>query len=274
MRTIPVLLTGYNRPDLLKKNLSILRSLEKGPPIDLYVHLDGPKNDLKDVDLVRECRSEIARQSQFPDNNLVLKDTYIQRQNLGCRAGMQFAISWFFSQNPFGLILEDDILIHPEVFRILPKLQSTYEATKTVGSISFFTKQKAKNFLSNRSCISWRLDLPNIWGWATWAKKWNYYEDKSTQLSQTQKLSLISKLGYKRVVEVERTLDRLDTVKDTWDIQWLATHMKHNWLSVTPNLSLSKNIGFDYRATHTKIVSPEYIKELPDSAKVFNHKFK
>ena len=47
---------------------------------------------------------------------------------------------------------------------------------------------------------------------------------------------------------------------NTWDIQWVFSIMINEGISITPNLNLVKNLGFNGKATHTTHGIPNYVR--------------
>ena len=92
---IPVLITGFNRPELLKRTLERVLSVEGLGK--LYVHIDGPRfNNKQDLIDISECISIINS-----TNSGITINTKIQHKNLGCEKGMKHAIDWFFEDLSF-----------------------------------------------------------------------------------------------------------------------------------------------------------------------------
>ena len=65
---------------------------------------------------------------------------------------------------------------------------------------------------------------------------------------------------------------------DTWDYQVVYAAMRNNALTVTPNLNLVDNVGFDSNATHTR-KAPKYLRprgsvshELREMPVIFDQK--
>lgn len=241
--------TAFNRPDLLQETLAPFAS--RAGDSCLFLHLDGPRLDHpEDIKLI-ENNLEI-----FVDfcskNNPIHYEVRSQPTNLGCMRGMQSAISWFFSKVESGLIIEDDILVHPDVISEVDLMLEKFNDDKSVGSISLYA---ARNFFP-RSLIIWRRSTwPHIWAWATWRDRWEAYDyvlEKNFSLRNW--VRLVRHFGYRRAQTAQRLFSKHADHKDTWDTQWLYTHFKNRWTSISPSRALSSNLGFDERATHTKVL--------------------
>jgi hypothetical protein len=244
---LSVLVTGFNRPDLLESCLEELLSMQNVGKI--YVHLDGPRSDRgDDARSVKSCL-EISERLLFSREH----EIQLQDRNLGGRESMQTAISWFFSKVTFGMVIEDDVRIHhsvPGILLNLEKIRST-EGLEKVGSISLYNpiagmRNDNPNFQIELS------NYPMIWGWCTWSSVWSKYSNEITD-SVVRIAWVIAKQRQLNLVAKKYWLKKFYTSRhsNTWDTQLLYLHWKHKYTTVTFNQNLSTNIGFDGRATRT-----------------------
>ena len=86
---IPILLIGFNRPDLIKNNIDNLRQQNVQ---NLYITIDGPRfgreDDKKKVEEVRQ----LVRQIDFcPDVKLKLR-----KENVGAEVNVSEGITWAY----------------------------------------------------------------------------------------------------------------------------------------------------------------------------------
>ena len=88
----------FNRPETTQQVFSEIRQAQ---PPSLYVAGDGPRpeqsNEAEICEIVRSIATNV-------DWNCEVK-TLFRDQNLGCRLGVSQAISWFFENEPEGIIL-------------------------------------------------------------------------------------------------------------------------------------------------------------------------
>lgn len=173
--------------------------------------------------------------------------------------GMQTAITWFFTRVSSGLIVEDDVLVHPNSISATEDLLERFKNDTNVGSISLFAK---KSFPPARTLIWTKRHWPHIWGWATWSDRWRQYEYEVEVFSAKHDyLRLVRKLGVKKFRIAQSILRRHSEAKNTWDTQWLYTHLKNGWRVLSPSRTLTTNIGFDDRATHIG-PAPSWVRSL------------
>ena len=99
----PVLFLVFNRPDVTKRVFGAIRQA-RAPR--LYVAADGAREDREGEDqLVEETR----RIATAVDWDCEVK-TLFRDKNLGCGKAVSEGITWFFENEPEGIILEDDCL--------------------------------------------------------------------------------------------------------------------------------------------------------------------
>ena len=266
----PVLFLIFNRPDQTRRTLESIRAAK---PKQLFVVADGPRARVDgEKELCERTRSII----KSVDWDCDLKVLY-RTENLGCRKGLSSAITWFFENVEEGIILEDDCLAQLEFYQFCEELLEKYRDVSEIAMIggSCFLPEASQGELKY-----YFSKCPKAWGWATWRKAWNNYDDAMSGLPE-----LISSGEWRGIAE---DLDvsyfwircfcqapRLDT----WAYRWNYSMLKNNKLVINPGVNLIENIGFGEGATHTitgespKVVpaAARSILSLPEPASVVPH---
>lgn len=254
MSRVPVLLTGFNRPDLLETTLiSLSRYLEI---LEIYIHLDGPRtSQSRDLFEIEKCKEVVER-------ILAGKSYQIKCQeiNLGCKRGMEQAIFWFFENVEKGIIVEDDVVLNETAIYLAKSCLDYFESDHRIGSISLFNPAGRTSVGSlNTYLLS---PIPQLWGWATWRNRW-YQSDSQAQIDE-RKITHLMKLkfrlyyGFRNFKYWSRKFKRFENMPwDTWDVTLLAWFLTRNYRTVVFPYNLVQNIGFDSRATHTKNTNGE-----------------
>ena len=138
----PILLLIFNRPDHLKKIINILK---KNNVQNIYVAADGPRKNNTSDDL-------LCAQSRKLFNNLDwncrVKKNFLNK-NYGCREAVSKGISWFFKNEKYGIILEDDCLPNSDFFNFCKKNLDKYQNEKNIGCITGNNFQKKNNNQGN-----------------------------------------------------------------------------------------------------------------------------
>lgn len=238
----PILLLGFNRPDLLEQQLQRVLRLDAE---HIYIAIDGPraKNE-SDVQANIQIRKVCA---EFKTHTPI--HCLFQEKNLGCRLGVSTAITWFFSKVKDGIILEDDCAVDPSFFTFAEELLHKYKDDHRIWQIS------AANFTPSSDVkTSYRFSMhPLCWGWATWRDRWDAYDIEMAEWEE-RKDQILSRFHTKRSRQYWNNIfqSMYDKKIDTWDYQWIYSIWKNDGVSVIPSVNLVSNIGFDDRATHTK----------------------
>ena len=102
----------FNRPDTTRKVFNAIRDAK---PPRLYIAADGHRPDCVGEDMLCD---EVRKIATSVDWACEVK-TLFRDRNLGCKKGVSSGINWFFQHEEQGIILEDDVLPHPDFFFIL-----------------------------------------------------------------------------------------------------------------------------------------------------------
>ena len=250
----PILLLVFNRPNTTER---VFEAIRHQRPRQLFVAADGPRphvdTDAERCDAAREIATRV-------DWDCEVK-TLFRKRNLGCRVALSSAITWFFQQVEYGIILEDDILPAPDFFPFCQELLLKYQDNPSVMLISGNNFQMGKRYGETSYFFS---RFAHIWGWATWRRAWRHYAPERTTLALLRHNKFFEQtfpLASDRAYWQKRFEETLRGEIDTWDYLWQMSIWSQNGLSISPNVNLASNIGFDSEATHT--VGESRLANLP-----------
>jgi hypothetical protein len=246
-----LLITAYNRPKKLRALIDALRPI--APPL-VFLHVDGPSptkpNDERLVESTRALSREFDWRPQIV--------THFQDGNLGCRQGMHYALDWFYSHVEMGAVLEDDLVPSGQA---LPFLHDGLERFRN-SRVWLISANKQSSFRSfSRPSLT---AIPHIWGWATWADRWNSH-DKELDFWAEYRDSRRFASQFPTPAVAARFRDDIDRAHqgqiDTWDLGFMADMWANDGLCVSPPATLVSNRGFDAEGTHT--VGPGWESSRP-----------
>lgn len=249
-----VLFLVFNRPDVTAQ---VFEAIRQAKPPRLYVAADGPRpNRPGEAERCAEVR-RIATNVDWPCE----VKTLFRESNLGCKRAVSDAITWFFENEPQGIILEDDCLPDPTFFRYCEDMLTRYQYDDRVMMVSgtnlaWDIDQKESHYFSR---------YPHIWGWASWRRVWTWYDVHMMDLQ-----TLLSDSGFvesfRRYAEYEHWSRVLTSVRDgqvdTWDAQVVYLAFSRSQMTVYPSGNLISNIGFGADATHT-LKANSWLANLP-----------
>jgi len=257
-----VLVLGFNRPD---KTRLVLDAVREAVPSKVFFAVDGPR---------KERAGESARVLEVQslaasiDWDCELR-TLFRSANLGCRAAVSSAISWFFEEVEEGIVLEDDCVPHASFFPFAGELLQRYRHDERVMMISGDNFQ----FGRQRTPYSYYFSrYSHIWGWATWNRAWRLYGDGMSEWPELRDGGWLGDLFpentkaatfWARIFE-----DTYCNRNDSWGYRWTFCCLANSGLTILPAVNLVSNIGFDMDATHTT-ASSNRLAALPTEEMTF-----
>lgn len=222
----------------------MFEAIRQARPSRLFLIADGPRNDEERV-LCEQARA-IVEGVDWPCE--VMKN--YAESNLGLRRRLASGLSWVFEQAEEAIILEDDCLPHPTFFRFCAELLERYRDEPRVMHIggNYYVRRPSsmESFYFTR--------FPHVWGWATWRRAWQYYDEPLDHWTDPK---VRSKFLRAIPTHAERRFwtGTLDAVQqghiNTWDYQWTFSVILNDGLCINPTRNLVRNLGFGADASHT-----------------------
>lgn len=240
----PILFIIFNRPNTAR---AVFEEIRKIRPRQLFVAADGPRpfraDDIEKCQQTKDILKGI-------DWDCELK-TFFRESNVGCGLNVAESISWFFSYVDKGIIMEDDIIPHPEFFPFCTQMLERYENDESVSAINGFY---GENLPCTDNSYFFRTDFSG-WGWATWKRVW----DKFDFFLRDYSLQELKKALHRNHFCRKECFDKIDQYlltrkgkADSWDWQFRLYLLKWNSFVLTPNLNMVKCIGYGDDSTHFK----------------------
>jgi hypothetical protein len=247
----PILLIAFRRPHCIRQVIDAIRPYR---PTHIFVACDGPKdNDDIQRQQVTSTRNVIDQGINWP---CTIKRLYSD-VNLGCSVGPICAISWFFDNVEFGIILEDDCVPHPDFLPFCANLLHFYCHDTRMWCISGSNFQKG---LWRGSGSYYFTQYTHSWGWATWRRCWQNYDPRLLQWPHLCESGLMESLFDDYVERLfwsrkwQETYELYPSVS-WWDYQWTFCVLINGGLTILPNRNLINNVGFCEGATHTSAMT-------------------
>jgi hypothetical protein len=252
---IPILLVGYKRLDLLRRNietfLPVINDSSK-----LYVSIDG----IAGVDEGNLIQNQITDFQQFIKeiNSACIEVRNLER-NFGCDQHIPNAIDWVLKENKGVIVIEDDIQISTEMIcEIRAALHREIISTRNYPVIS----------LSGVSSTATRLNLWRntnyfcAWGYALSAEFWEIHKETQKQLNQISDIDefLNKTKPWQSFSKRKKTIWRERLMRGNYDYKIQATIFKRSMKVQAPLFRISDNIGYaTLSATHTRHRKPAYL---------------
>ena len=210
-----VLFLVFNRLDTTKQVFAAIR--EAKPP-RLYVAADGARESKEGEDKkVKAVREYIISNIDWECE----VKTLFREKNLGCGHAPASGITWFFENEEMGIILEDDCLPSQSFFWFCEELLERYKDDMRVWMIGGTTFKNIKYIDDEDYYFS---KYTHIWGWASWASRWQYYDYNIKSFSKFKQNKYIENL-FQTQEEQSFWMDALEKVSiskvNYWDYQWV-----------------------------------------------------
>ncbi len=235
----PVVLFVYNRPEHTRRTLEALAKNELASESLLYIYADGLNANATDEPrrLVEQTR-EVIREKRWCKEVTIIESP----ENKGLARSIEEGVTQVINQHGRIIVLEDDVITSPGFLRYMNEALDIYQDDERVVHISgymFPVNKKLPNtfFYNTASC----------WGWATWRRAWQYYEQDAIKL-----LVGITESNRESEFNIEGTFPflehlRMNTTGEirTWAVKWYASFFLKNGFALHPYPSLTNNIGND-----------------------------
>jgi len=235
MLNTPALILAYIRPEGVER---LIRALANQGIPRIYISIDGTTNEEG-----QKRQLQLRKRIQDLREEFVWVEFKIRvcKTNLGSGAGVFSGVDWFFENEEFGIILEDDLIIGEKIGLYFEKLLVDFALEKEIGMIS-----GTKLFQTNEG-YGWST-YPVVWGWATWRNRW--LELKEATLKDKFKPNpMLMSLAERNYWKIGRRR-ALSLAIDAWDIPFAAEfHNRGLKCLILPENQVT-NVGMDEQATH------------------------
>ena len=180
--------------------------------------------------------------------------TLLRTENMGCKRAVSSAISWFFAQEPEGIVLEDDTLPSKSFFVFMQEMLARYRDDTRIMRVAGFNPVPGQHEAGGADYFFSHYAF--VWGWGSWRRAWAAYDPQMTDWPEF--LAENKHTAYPFFPDRTRLFAVTHAGKlDTWDYQWEYAMAKNSGLQVVPRRSLVRNIGFGPEATHTRTGNSE-----------------
>lgn len=250
---VAVLCIFFARPEQFKK---CFERVKEARPKILLLWQDGAReNRVDDVENIMKCR-EIVSDKEIDWECEVYRNYH--DNNMGCDPSTFLSHKWAFSIVDKCIILEDDIVPALSFFQFCKELLDYYEFDTRIDRICGQTlyggvPDKRYSYFFGRSGSSW--------GWATWKRVADTWEENYEFLDDEYYLDLGRKrFGHKRYdMSINLAKERSKEQKPYWEhIIGFRTTLQSG-LVIYPKVNMIESVGASTNATH----APTNIRELP-----------
>jgi hypothetical protein len=243
----PICLFVYNRLEHTKAVIDALLKNKESKLTDLIIFADGPKkNSSKEaIEKIEKLRSYLKTISGF--KSITIRET---SENLGLAKSIIRGVTETLNHYENVIVMEDDLVSSPYFLQYMNEGLNLYQNYEQVISIHGYNSLESTNlpetyFLKGADC----------WGWATWKRGWAIFEENGEKLLKEIKQKKLAKEfdinnSYPYIKMLQ---DQINGKNNSWAIRWQASAFLQNKLTLYPQRSLIKNIGFDGSGVHCDV---------------------
>lgn len=250
---VPVLLLAFNRADHARESLSAIRKYQ---PQRIYLECDGPRlNKIGEASAVEETRQTMLSMVDWPCE----VKTLFREKNLGCANAVYDAVSWFFDNEEWGVIIEDDVIVSQDFFKLCEILLPKY---KDSDKILHINAQYYGPTVNETNEITFGVNM-YCWGWASWARAWRKMDMQLSGWPSFNKKIMFKHYGYFRALfymyywnRAYKTIQQ--GTNSSWATRWNFAILYNEGICISPKVNLSKNIGTSGGTHYTKYDKDPY----------------
>lgn len=248
MRTTPLLILAYNRPDKVQRLIERLRSQA---PQHLMIAVDGPKPGIADAARVSAVQAAIGAIDWTDD-----VETRFRPSNLGLRRAVVDAVSWAVDKHGQAIVIEEDVLPGRHFEGYANHMLEYFREDDRIAHISGYNIVPPDALTANGHKS--RLTIyPESVAWATWARSWATFDD-SMEWAMNATIADLAKITGSMVSGVRWKQHFADANSDrisTWAYRWIASMWSKGALTLSPNRNLVTYAGFD-EGTNSRMKAP------------------
>ena len=246
----PILITTFNRPDLLSKLIDSIKLNEEHKSSDLYIFSDNWKYH-RDKENVQKVRNYIDKVEGFKSINIIKRKT-----NFTMAINVIDAIAHVFNKHKSLIFLEEDLVVSSSFLEYMNKALLFYSNNSKVMHVSgykypFEVKNKTKNYYFSR--------LPNTWGYGIWRHKIDkFHRDHNYFIDKMSKKDIYELDFHNNSYFWKQLLQNKKGINHTFAIFWYLIIFLNNGLCLYPIESLVLNKGVDGRGSNIKDKTTQY----------------
>ncbi|MGL5272245.1 MAG: hemolysin activation protein [Phocaeicola sp.] len=238
---IAVLILFFNRPEPLTQ---VFEQIRKARPSKLFLYQDGARGT-HDYAGIEACRKVVEN----IDWKCEVHKLY-QEKNYGCDPSNYMSQKWAFSMADKCVVFEDDSIPSVSFIAFCKELLDKYEHDKRISIISGFNNEE---ITPNIDADYFFATTFSIWGWASWKRVIDQWDENYTFLDNKEDMKLLEGLikernyrdDFIRMCEHHRA-----SGKAFYETIFHSAILLNSGLSIVPKKNMINNLGATEGSTH------------------------
>ncbi len=239
---IAVLILFFNRPDHLER---LFAEIRQARPSILLLYQDGPRNE-HDLPRIEACRRIV----ETIDWECEVHRNY-QTENRGCDPSNYLSQRWAFSVVDKCIIFEDDDIPSQTFFPFCKEMLDRYEHDERIGMIQGFNLEE-KTTDAETADYFFSTNF-SIWGWASWRRVIEKWDEHYTWLDDRQAVARIQALTDERKLRTDflpMSRAHRDSGKAFYETIFHAHLLLNSQLAIVPRVNMISNLGVTNDSVH------------------------
>lgn len=240
MNKAPIVMIGFNRPEIQRMTLENVVKAEGSKDRDIYAFIDGPREGRAD-DI--ENSANVAALFEEYKRNLPQLVICKREKNLGCRGNIIASVTEVVNKYGRVIVIEDDILVSRTFLRYMDEALDLYQDDSRIWCINAYVNERMQVPRAYRHDV-YLTHRFMCFGWATWKDRWNAVDHElkcwpefsahpdNLKFMHDCSTALYAGLQY-----------QLNKPPDTWDVQCSFHLARTRMFSINPRYPLTKNNG-------------------------------
>lgn len=239
----PVVVFGFNRPDVFGETIRALKNNSLATDTNLYIFIDGPRNE-EDVPKVGDVAKIAHAVTGFKSVTVNASPV-----NKGLANSIISGVTEIIEQYGRVIVVEDDLIVAPSFLTYMNQFLDKYKHDYRIFQISGFGV-KIKPPTDYNYDIYMHIRAQS-WTWGTWKDRWETVDWKVSdfiELSRDKKRQRAFNKGGSDLFGMLKGY--MNGVNNSWYIRFNYSMFKQKKYAIVPVKSLVLNEGFGAEATH------------------------
>lgn len=238
---VSVLILFFNRPKQLSQ---VFEQVRNARPSRLFLYQDGARDehDLPGIQACREVVEQIDWECEVHRN--------YQEKNSGCDPSNYNAQKWAFSLTDKCIVFEDDSVPSVSFFRFCKEMLDKYENDTRISMIAGFNNEEITSDVPYSYFFATTF---SIWGWASWQRVIDQWDEHYTFLEDTfnrKQLECLIKERKFRNDFLYMCQRHKEHGKAYYETIFHASILFNSGLSIVPTRNMINNLGATEGSTH------------------------
>lgn len=246
--TSPIAIIAFNRPDSLKAALTSLAANPLADQSDLFVFVDGPReNKLGEDEKVNKVKVVAEGATGFRSVTIIASE-----YNKGLAKSIIDAATKLVNQYGKVIVVEDDLYLSPSFLTYMNTMLEAYKDDPRVMQVTGYSTVIRRPDRFN--CDHYLTRRAHSWSWATWKDRWETVDWEVKDFEELAASKAKQRAFCKYGSDLYGMLKGWKTGQNnSWFVRFTYSMHKQGRFAVAPIQSLVRNDGFGGPdATHCK----------------------